>query len=147
MGKYYLSAYNTQSQAVPVGGNVSFPNIDAYRGGRCSLYLGPAGNTITLVAPGTYSVHVNADIEGTAAGNVQLQLVNQTYYNQQGYDVPGSEATVTVADGSTYNVGFNGTIEVRPSSPFVCNTATLSVRLNTTAANVTNIKIIVEKTK
>lgn len=145
MARTSLSAYNNQPQAIAVGGNVSFPNVGVQTGKRCALYLGQGGTTVTIACPGEYMVFVNADILGTAAGNVQLQLVNQNSNNPQGYNVPGAEATVTVADGSTYNVSFSEAIVVRPSCPAVCNNANLSIKLNTTAATISNINVNVVK--
>lgn len=145
MARTSLNVYNNQPQAITVGGNVSFPNIGVQTGKRCALYLGQGGNTITLACPGEYMIFVNADILGTSAGNVQLQLVSQSNSNPQGYDVPGAEATVTVAEGSTYNVSFSKAIVICPSCPAVCNNATLSIKLNTTAATVSNINVNVVK--
>lgn len=136
INKTSISVSNTSSQAIAVGSKVALPNVDLQTG--CISNVFSTGTGVRLNKCGLYNVEFNADILGTAAGNVQLQLYYVTASNATPVAVPGAEATITVADGDTYSVSFSKIIHVNPSCPAVNNATTLYVQLNTTAATITN---------
>ena len=144
INKTSLTVYNEQAQALQPGQQVSFPNVGVKTGCTNSLVQGASGETVTINKPGLYQVIVNADILGTAAGDVQLILERATAANPQAQAVPGAEETVTAAAGTTYNVSFATLVNVLPSCPSVNNRVTLSVQMNTTAATISraNMNIV-----
>lgn len=99
-----------------------------------------AGTTpVKLVQQGLYEVTVNANLIGTAAGVVTLQLFNNNTAVQD------AVASVTTAAGDNYNVGFTTIIEVLPYCYCNVNTANLQVQVQTTGVDVANAAITVVK--
>lgn len=126
--------FDTQTQALAVGANVAFPSSGVEVGCCNDIVSNSTGTSFTINRPGMYKVSVNADILGTAAGIVQLQLMQSTNVNSSSSAVLGAEASQTVAEGDTYTAAFEKLIAV----PYPI---TISVQLNTTAASITNANI------
>lgn len=143
INKTSINVYNNQPQVLAVGEDASFTNVRLKTGNPCALTLGAAGKNVTISTPGLYLVTVNADILGTAAGNVQLQLTEYTGVNPQELPVDGAEATVTAASGDTYSVSFTALVRVLPSCQSVCNKASLAVKIGETAATISNINMVI----
>lgn len=140
--KTAFNFYGTQTQALAVGQNVAFPSSGVKVGCSTDVVSNATGTMFTINRPGLYKVSVNADILGTVAGIVQLQLTKSVGANSQSVAVLGAEASQTVADGDTYTAAFETLIDV----PASCcggtnNSATLAVQLNTTATSITNSNI------
>lgn len=137
---YSLSANSTNITGLTVPASVPFNNI-AVQNGNCGCGNNfTAGSTnVSLNQPGTYRVTFNANITGTAAGLVVLQLLNNNVA------VSGALASVTAAEGSTYNVSFDTIIKVNRSCACQNNTANLQVQLQTTTATLSNANITVQR--
>lgn len=136
---YSLSANSTNITGLTVPANIPFNNI-AVQNGNCACGNNFTGGTnIILNQPGTYRVTFNADVLGTTAGLVVLQLLNNNVA------VSGALASVTAAEGSTYNVSFDTIIKVNRSCACQNNTANLQVQLQTTTATLSNANITVQR--
>lgn len=136
---YSLSANSTNITGLTVPASVPFNNI-AVQNGNCACGDNFTGGTnIILNQPGTYRVTFNADVLGTTAGLVVLQLLNNNIA------VSGALASVTAAEGSTYNVSFDTIIKVNRSCACQNNTANLQVQLQTTTATLSNANITVQR--
>lgn len=136
---YSLSANSTNITGLNVPASVPFNNI-AVQNGNCACGNNFTGGTnIILNQPGTYRVTFNADVLGTTAGLVVLQLLNNNVA------VSGALASVTAAEGSTYNVSFDTIIKVNRSCACQNNTANLQVQLQTTTATLSNANITVQR--
>lgn len=139
---YSLSAYSTNLTGLVVPATIPFNNILSQSGNsncNCGDNFSAGGTNVSLNKPGTYRVTVNADILGTAAGIVALQLLNNNVA------VPGALASVTTAAGTTYNAGFSTIIKVNRSCACQNNNANLQVQLQTTTATLSNVNITVQR--
>lgn len=143
INKTAISLNTNSPQALTVGSQIALPFVYLQTG--CVKNVSSTGTGVKISKCGLYDVNFNADILGTAAGNVQLQLYEVTASNATPVAIPGAEATVTVADGDTYSVAFSKTIHVNPSCPAVNNTTTLYVQLNTTAATISSANMNVTR--
>lgn len=135
--KSTLNTSNSASQALAVNNFVAFNTNNVSTG--CAISHGVGSSTISLNQPGIYKVDFNANILGTAAGIVTLQLLNNNVA------VAGALTSETFSVGTTDNVSFSTLIRVRPSCPCVTNVANLQVQLQTTAATLTNANVTVVK--
>lgn len=132
--KSSVLAYNTNAQTVSAGGTILFPTSQVT---GCKINYAGSTNPAQSGCHGLYYVDVSANILGTTAGNVTVQLLNN------GQPVNGALATITVADGSNYNVAFSTLIKVNRC--VLTNTLNLSVQLLTTDATVESATISVIK--
>lgn len=137
INKSTLNTSNSASQAIPVSGFVTFANNNVLTG--CAISHAQGSSTVTLEKAGLYKVDFNANILGTAAGIVTLQLLNNNVA------VAGALTSETFSVGTTDNVSFSTLIRVNPSCPCVRNISNLQVQLQTTAATLTNANITVIK--
>lgn len=140
---YTLSAYSTNLANAVVGNAIPFNTIASQQGKSCCGTANDfiAGSTTIQLKSGVYKVHVNADVLGTTAGVVTLQLTNN------GTNVGGAVASTTTAVGSTYNIGFDTIIVVPCSCKCVSNNANLQVVLPSTSVSATlsNVNITVQR--
>lgn len=133
----------TNAQTLAANDYVEFTSANNITGKNVVFNAGTS--PINLKAPGLYLVLVNANLLGTAAGNVTLQLTDN------GNAVTGANATVTTADGSNYAASFSSIIQVTPSgcccnciNPNV-NTSNLQLQVLTTGVTVQNAAITIVK--
>lgn len=125
--KSVLTTIATAAQTVAANGLLEFPT-DAVSGGAS---ITKKNNTTVALGYGLYLVTVNADLTPTAAGDISLQLLNNSD------KIQAAEATVTGATGDTYNVGFTTLVVVRRSCCAVNNIANLQVQA-TAAGTISN---------
>lgn len=132
MSKSAIYVANTGAQAVAVGGTLSLGSIIRRFG--CAVDL--VGNGVNLTAPGYYAVNVSVTAAPTAIGIVTATLFDN------GVAVPGATASAAVSTANNpVNLSFESLVRV------LCNggSGSLSVVLTGTAANVTNVAMVVEK--
>lgn len=132
MSKSAIYVANTGAQAVAVGGTLSLGSIIRRFG--CAVDL--VGNGVNLTAPGYYAVNVSVTAAPTAIGTVTATLFDN------GVAVPGATASAAVSTANNpVNLSFESLVRV------LCNggSGSLSVVLTGTAANVTNVAMVVEK--
>lgn len=138
--KSTLNAINTTAQALTANSLVTFTSANVT--GQSIAFT--AGTTpATLQKAGLYLVTFSANLLGTAAGNVTLQLLNNNNA------VAGANATVTTADGDNYNVNFTTVVEVSGNCSCPCMTNTnnvnLQVQLQTTGVTVNTADLVIVK--
>lgn len=134
--KSTLNAINTTAQALTVNNFVAFASANVT--GR-SIVFSAGTVPAVLKKKGIYLVIMNANILGTAAGPVTLQLLNNNTA------VNGANATVTTAAGDDYEVSFSTVVKVCGSCCCCDNTASLQVQLQTTDATINSIDLTVVK--
>jgi hypothetical protein len=132
-----INSYSTISQAVAADGTINFDTTRILTG--CTVKHADGTPTFTLTKPGYYYITFNADVLGTAAGNVTAELLNGTVA------VPGATATTTIAIGETANVAFTTIIRVLPSCAAIDNTTTLTILNTGVAVTYTNANINITK--
>jgi hypothetical protein len=132
-----INSYSTISQAVAADGTINFDTTRILTG--CTVKHADGTPTFTLTKPGYYYVTFNADVLGTAAGDVTAELLNGTVA------VPGATATTTIAIGDTANVAFTTIIRVLPSCAAIDNTTTLTILNTGVAVTYTNANINITK--
>ena len=140
MGNMYeksaLNAVTTTDQAVVADGLLTFAINTVLTG--CSIEHIAGSNAVRLLKRGLYQVSVNVDVAPTAAGDITIQLLNNSVV------VPGALATVTGAAGDTYSLAFTSLVRVLPSCCAIDNTGSLQVQV-TAAGTVSNANIVVVK--
>jgi hypothetical protein len=132
-----INSYSTISQAVAADGTINFDTTRILTG--CTVKHADGTPTFTLTKPGYYYVTFNADVLGTAAGDVTAELLNGTVA------VPGATATTTIAIGDTANVAFTTIVRVLPSCAAIDNTTTLTILNTGVAVTYTNANINITK--
>lgn len=133
-----LNAVNVGSQNLSAGDLLSFATNTVT--GGCGITHLDGGTTITIKRAGVYLVSVSADIDPTAAGVFNLQLLNK------GVSVRGARAGFAGTIGNTQNVSFTTLVRVLNSCAGVIdNSADLQVQFLTSAGLVTNASISVVK--
>lgn len=137
MNKSTLNTSNSAPQPVPINGLVTFANNNISTG--CAISHTQGSSTVVLEKAGLYKVDFDANILGTVAGVVTLQLLNNNVA------VAGALGSETVAVGATNNVSFSTLVRVNPSCRCVKNTSSLQVQLQTTAATLTNVNLTAVK--
>lgn len=134
--KSSLDAVTVAAQVLAVGDVLEFNQNNVWTG-RSIWHNG--GASIRLLKAGLYLVTVDADVLGTAAGPVTLQLLNNNVA------VPGAQATFTAVAATTEHVSFSTLIHLPLSC---CTYSTTSDNLTVSisaAATVTNAHIVVAK--
>lgn len=134
--KSSLTAVNTTAQPLTINNLV--PLVELNKTGR-SIEFNGGISPIKLLNSGLYLINVTANLLGTAAGIVTLQLLNNNT------KVQGATASVTTAVGDTYNVSFTALIDIPPSCRCSSNVANLQVQLQTTDVTVSDISVAVVK--
>lgn len=136
--KSTLNAINTTAQALTANSLVAFNSANVT--GQSIAFT--AGTTpAVLQKPGLYLVTVNANLLGTAAGAVTLQLLNNNS------EIPGASATVTTADATNYTASITTVVEV----PYTCpctptaNNVSLQLQVQTTGVTVNSADLVVVK--
>ena len=132
-----INSYTITSQPVAVDDTLNF-NVTRILTG-CTVKHVDGAPSFTLTKPGYYYVTFNADVLGTAAGDVTAELINGTVA------VPGATATTTIAVGETANIAFSTIIRVLPSCAAIDNTTTLTILNTGVAVTYTNANINITK--
>lgn len=132
MSKSAIYTANTIASAVAVDGLVPIGTTNRRFG--CNVMQD--GNTITINGRGYFAVTASVTVEPTAAGAVGVAL------NKDGVAVSGAAASATVAAAGD-TVTLPVTAIVRNVGD--CDSSILSLVLNGTASNVTNVAVVVEK--
>jgi hypothetical protein len=114
-----INSYTITSQPVAVDDTLNF-NVSRILTG-CTVKHVDGSASFTLTKPGYYYITFNADVLGTAAGNVTVELINGAT------PVPGATATTTIAVGDTANLAFATIVRVLPSCAAIDNTTVLTV--------------------
>lgn len=123
---------NTSTQAVAVGGTLMLGSIVRRFG--CSVNLN--GNGINLKEAGYYDVKVSITAAPTAIGTVTATLF------RNGVAIPGATASAAV---STANNPISLPIAALVRESCCGDDSTLTLVLTGTAANVTNVAVVVVK--
>ena len=132
-----INSYTITSQPVAVDDTLNFDVSRILTG--CTVKHVDGSPSFTLTKPGYYYVTFNADVLGTAAGDVTAELINGAVA------VPGATATTTIAIGETANVAFATIIRVLPSCAAIDNTTTLTILNTGVAVTYTNANINITK--
>lgn len=131
-----LTAVNTANQVLTAGDLLPLNQLEKT---GCNISFNGGTTPIYFKHKGVYLVSVSADILGTVAGNVTLQLLNNLT------EVQGAGATVTTAVGDSYHVAFTTIIPSLccPNSAGAMQGLQLEILENN--ATVTNVTIAVVK--
>ena len=132
-----INSYTTISQPIAVNDTLNF-NVSRILTG-CTVKHVDGSPSFTLTKPGYYYITFNADVLGTAAGDVTAELINGSV------TVPGATATTTIAVGETANIAFATIVRVLPSCAAIDNTTILTVLNSGVAATYTNANINITK--
>ena len=132
-----INSYSTLSQAVAVDGTLNFDTTRVLTG--CTVKHVDGTPTFTLTKPGYYYVTFNADVLGTAAGDVTAELLNGSVA------IPGATSTTTIAVGDTASIAFATIVKVLPSCAAIDNTTTLTILNTGVAVTYTNANINITK--
>jgi hypothetical protein len=132
-----INSYTITSQPVAVDDTLNF-NVTRILTG-CTVKHVDGSASFTLTKPGYYYVTFNADVLGTAAGDVTAELINGSVA------VPGATATTTIAVGDTANIAFTTIVRVLPSCAAIDNTTTLTILNTGVAVTYTNANINITK--
>ena len=136
--KSTLNAINTTAQALTANSLVAFNSANVT--GQSIAFT--AGTTpAVLQKAGLYLVTVNANLLGTAAGPVTLQLLNNNNA------IAGASATVTTADATEYTASITTIIEVPCSCPCTptANNVSLQLQVQTTGVTVNSVDLVAVK--
>lgn len=132
-----INSYTTTNQSVTVDDTLNF-NVTRILTG-CTVKHVDGSASFTLTKPGYYYVTFNADVLGTAAGNVTAELINGSVA------VPGATATTTIAIGETESIAFATIVRVLPSCAAIDNTTTLTILNTGVEVTYTNANINITK--
>ena len=132
-----INSYTITNQSVAIDDTLNF-NVTRILTG-CTVKHVDGSASFTLTKPGYYYVTFNADILGTAAGNVTAELINGSVA------VPGATATTTIAIGETESIAFATIIRVLPSCAAIDNTTTLTILNTGVEVTYTNANINITK--
>lgn len=132
-----INSYTITNQSVAVDDTLNF-NVTRILTG-CTVKHVDGSASFTLTKPGYYYVTFNADILGTAAGNVTAELINGSVA------VPGATATTTIAIGETESIAFATIVRVLPSCAAIDNTTTLTILNTGVEVTYTNANINITK--
>ena len=132
-----INSYTITSQPIAVDDTLNF-NVSRILTG-CTVNHVDGSPSFTLTKPGYYYITFNADVLGTAAGDVTAELINGSVA------VPGATATTTIAVGETANIAFATIVRVLPSCAAIDNTTILTVLNSGVAATYTNANINITK--
>lgn len=136
--KSTLNAINTTAQALTANSLVAFTSANVT--GQSIAFT--AGTTpATLQKAGLYLVTVNANLLGTAAGPVTLQLLNNNNA------IAGASATVTTADATEYTASITTIIEVPCTCPCTptANNVNVQLQIQTTGVTVNTADLVIVK--
>jgi hypothetical protein len=136
--KSTLNAINTTAQALTANSLVTFTSANVT--GQSIAFT--AGTTpATLQKAGLYLVTVNANLLGTAAGPVTLQLLNNNNA------IAGASATVTTADATEYTASITTIIEVPCTCPCTptANNVNVQLQVQTTGVTVNTADLVIVK--
>ena len=132
-----INSYTITSQPIAVDDTLNF-NVSRILTG-CTVKHVDGSPSFTLTKPGYYYITFNADVLGTAAGDVTAELINGSVA------VPGATATTTIAVGEAANISFATIVRVLPSCAAIDNTTILTVLNSGVAATYTNANINITK--
>ena len=132
-----INSYTIANQSVAVNDTLNF-NVTRILTG-CTVKHVDGSASFTLTKPGYYYVTFNADVLGTAAGNVIAELINGSVA------VPGATATTTIAIGETESIAFATIVRVLPSCAAIDNTTTLTILNTGVEVTYTNANINITK--
>ncbi len=132
-----INSYTITNQSVAVNDTLNF-NVTRILTG-CTVKHVDGSASFTLTKPGYYYVTFNADVLGTAAGNVTAELINGFIA------VPGATATTTIAIGETESIAFATIVRVLPSCAAIDNTTTLTILNTGVEVTYTNANINITK--
>ena len=132
-----INSYTITNQSVAVDDTLNF-NVTRILTG-CTVKHIDGSASFTLTKPGYYYVTFNADVLGTAAGDVTAELINGSVA------VPGATATTTIAIGETESIAFATIIRVLPSCAAIDNTTTLTILNTGVEVTYTNANVNITK--
>jgi hypothetical protein len=132
-----INSYTITNQIVATDDTLNFNVTKVLTG--CTVKHAEGSPSFTLTKPGYYYVTFNADVLGTAAGDVTAELINGSVA------VPGATATTTIAVGDTASIAFTTIVRVLPSCAAIDNTTTLTVLNSGVGATYTNANINITK--
>jgi hypothetical protein len=132
-----INSYTITNQIVATDDTLNFNVTKVLTG--CTVKHAEGSPSFTLTKPGYYYVTFNADVLGTAAGDVTAELINGSVA------VPGATATTTIAVGDTASIAFATIVRVLPSCAAIDNTTTLTVLNSGVGATYTNANINITK--
>lgn len=132
-----INSYTITNQSVAVDDTLNF-NVTRILTG-CTVKHVDGSASFTLTKPGYYYVTFNANVLGTAAGNVTAELINGSVA------VPGATATTTIAIGETESIAFATIVRVLPSCAAIDNTTTLTILNTGVEVTYTNANINITK--
>ena len=132
-----INSYTITNQPVAVDDTLNF-NVTRILTG-CTVKHIDGSASFTLTKPGYYYVTFNADVLGTAAGDVTAELINGSVA------VPGATATTTIAIGETESIAFATIVRVLPSCAAIDNTTTLTILNTGVEVTYTNANINITK--
>lgn len=128
--------YNPNVQTLNANDFVTFNSIANLTG--CGINFN-AGTTPAILKEGVYLVIIDANLVGTAAGPVSLQLLNNNTA------VQNAVATFTAAAGTEYNASISTVIKVLPSCCCNKNIANLQLQVLNTGVELTNVTMTIVK--
>jgi hypothetical protein len=132
-----INSYTITNQIVATDDTLNFNVTKVLTG--CTVKHAEGSPSFTLTKPGYYYVTFNADVLGTAAGDVTAELINGSVA------VPGATATTTIAVGDTASIAFATIVRVLPSCAAIDNTTTLTILNSGVGATYTNANINITK--
>jgi hypothetical protein len=132
-----INSYTVTNQIVATDDTLNFNVTKVLTG--CTVKHAGGSPSFTLTKPGYYYVTFNADVLGTAAGDVTAELINGSVA------VPGATATTTIAVGDTASIAFATIVRVLPSCAAIDNTTTLTVLNSGVGVTYTNANINITK--
>lgn len=128
-----IDAVNVPSQTVAVNGTVLFANTRIKTG--CTVRHEQGSGRFAAVAPGVYEVSYSANVSAAAAGAATLVLM------QDGEEVAGSRATVTLAANAPMNVSKTVLVCV----PCDCCSALTVRNVSATAVTLDNANFVITR--
>lgn len=134
--KSSLDSVTIAAQALEAGDFIDFDTNRVSTG--CSIRHIAGSNTVELLRQGLYLVIFSAEVEADAAGELTLQMVNNSII------IDGASATIDAAAATTYQVSFSTLIKVMPSNIFIDNNGHIQIGISA-AGTVTNAHISVVK--
>lgn len=128
--------YNPNSQTLDTN---DFAGFTSAKLTGCNIQFNAGTTPAILKRQGIYFVTVDANLIGTAAGPVTLQLLNNNV------PVQNAEATFTAAEGTDYHISITTVIEVLKSCCCNRNIANLQLQVLNNGVEINNVSMTIVK--
>lgn len=133
-----INSYTNSPQTIDTNSTINFEINKILTG--CTIVHSEGAPSFKLTKPGFYFLNFNGDVEGTAAGDITVELQSNNV------PVPGAEATTTVAATSVVNnIGFSTIIKILPSCCSIDNTQILTFLNSGIEAIFNNVNVVITK--